>query len=369
VDAELVLLNPGPARTSQRVRQALLRGDLCHREPEFAALLLRLRTAVARAVAPEHETVLLTGSGTAAMEAALLSAVRPGRSVLVVTNGSYGERFARIASAHGIVVHEVCPPGDLLTRWTTPVDPAEVSAALAAHSDVDAVVCVQHETTTGLLNPVAEIGAVVARTDALFVIDAISATGNEELDLSTVDFDLAAGTANKGLHGLPGISFVLLSNKALDRGPTGRGHYLDLWTHLGPQRRGEVVFTPAVQVCYAFDEALAEYFEGGGQPARSALYRRRAELVRAGFARLGLQPVVAPEFRALSVSTLPLPEGVSYPALHDELKARGYVIYAGQGALAADHFRICTFGEIPWDRLRDLEGALDKSIAACRSAS
>jgi 2-aminoethylphosphonate-pyruvate transaminase len=369
LDTELVLLNPGPARTSQRVRQALLRGDLCHREPEFAALLCRLRAEVARAVAPEHEAVLLSGSGTAAMEAALLSAVRPGRSVLVVTNGSYGERMARIAAAHGIVAHEVCPPGDLMTRWTTPVSAAEVSGALAAYSDVDAVVCVQHETTTGLLNPVAEIGAVVAGTDALFVVDAISATGNEELDLSTVDVDVVAGTAGKGLHGLPGISFVLLGAKALDRGPTGRGHYLDLWTHLTPQRRGEVAFTPAVQVCYAFDEALAEYFEGGGQPARSALYRQRAGLVRDGFARLGLRPVVAPEFRALSVSTLPLPDGVSYAALHDELKARSYVIYAGQGGLADGFFRICTFGEIPLDRLRDLEGALGESIAACRRTS
>jgi 2-aminoethylphosphonate-pyruvate transaminase len=366
-----VLLNPGPAGTSIRVRNALLRGDLCHREPEFAELLGRLRHGIpaAMGLASTHETILISGSGTSAMEMALISSVRPGRAVLVVNNGVYGERLLRIARSYGITTHELSPPGDLLHRWTTPITPELVSQALAVHDDVDAVACVHHETTTGLINPVEQIGPIVAATETAFVVDAISSTCNEELELATAGADLICGTANKGLHGLPGISFLLCSRKGVQRvaETRGRGYYLCAATYLERQRNGDVPFTPAIQICYALDEALAELAEQGGRPARIQLYRERAALVRQGFARLGLDVLVAPPFRANSVSTLPLPAGVTFPRLHDELKYRGYVMYASQGNLSADYFRICTFGEIPWERLHDLEPALGAAIAAARS--
>jgi 2-aminoethylphosphonate-pyruvate transaminase len=218
VDDALILLNPGPAGTSQRVKDALTRGDLCHREPEFGELLAGLRADLARALnLPDHEALLITGSGTSAMEMAVISSVRADRAVLVVNNGVYGERLLKIAKANGITAYEVKPDGDDLTRWTTPIDPAAVAEALRGHPDVDAVACVHHETTTGLINPVREIGALVAETDALFVIDAISATGNEDQDLAEVRADIVCGTANKGLHGQPGISFILCSPKGVSR--------------------------------------------------------------------------------------------------------------------------------------------------------
>ncbi|MEC3952775.1 aminotransferase class V-fold PLP-dependent enzyme [Nocardia sp. CDC153] len=365
-----VLLNPGPAGTSERVKNALLRGDLCHRETEFTELLNRLRLELPRALdfPRTYESVLVTGSGTAAMEMAVTGAVRSGRELLVLSNGVYGERLLAIARAHGITAHEVGPEGPQLHRWTTPIDPAWVERALEAHPRVDAVVCVHHETTTGLINPVREIGEVVARHRALFVVDAISSTGNEELNLADVGIDILCGTANKGLHGLPGLSFLLCGPAGLDRiaEAPARGFYNNAATHLAGQRRGDVPFTPAVQICYALDEALAEFAERGGRRARVALYRERAVLVRSGFARLGLEILVDPPHRANSVSTLRLPANVTYRRLHDELAQRGYLIYAGQGGLAAGHFRICTFGEIPWERLEALEFALDAALLAAR---
>lgn len=364
---DLVLLNPGPAGTSRRVKDALLRGDMCHREPEFSDLMTTVRTNLLRALNVHgHEAVLITGSGTAAMEMAVINSVRRDRAVLVVNNGVYGDRMARIARANGITVHEVSPAGDELTAWTTPVDPAAIRRALAEHDDVDAVVCVHHETTTGLINPVREIGALLSGTDKLFVVDAISSTGNEDTDLGESGADIICGTSNKGLHGQPGIAFLLCSPKAVERlqEVPPRSLYLHAATYLTPQRKGEVPFTPAVQVLYALDEALREYFDAGGFEARSQLYRQRAALVRAGFDGLGLDILVAPSFRSNSVTMLALPSGVTFDRLHDELKRRGYVIYAGQGNLSSRFFRICTMGEIPWHRLDQLEDALADGLAA-----
>jgi 2-aminoethylphosphonate-pyruvate transaminase len=369
MDDHLILLNPGPACTSQRVKDALLRGDLCHREPEFGELLARLRADLPRALRlPGHEALLITGSGTSAMEMAVISSVRADRAILVVNNGVYGERLLKIAQANGIVAYEVRPDGDDLTRWTTPIDPAAVQRALDEHDDVDAVACVHHETTTGLINPIKEIGALLG-ADQVFVIDAISGTGNEDQDLGEVGADIVCGTANKGLHGQPGISFILCSSKGVDRiqEVPARSLYLNAATYLAGQRKGDVPFTPAVQVCYALDEALQEYFEQGGFEGRTKLYRERAALVRAGFERLGLQVLVKKDLRSNSVTMIHLPDAVSYKRLHDELKSRGYVIYAGQGHLSSQFFRICTMGHIPWDRLAALEDALAQSIKAARA--
>ncbi|WP_431897736.1 pyridoxal-phosphate-dependent aminotransferase family protein [Nonomuraea sp. bgisy101] len=360
MDEELILLNPGPACTSQRVKDALLRGDLCHREPEFTDLLFRIREALPRCLnlGDTHEAILVTGSGTAAMEMAVISSVREGRGVLVVNNGVYGDRMIKIARSHGITVHEV------RSDWTVPADPEAVRRALAEHDDVDAVVCVHHETTTGLINPIKEIGEVVAGSGALFVIDAISGTAIEDQDLAEVRVDVVCGTANKGLHGLPGMAFILCSPASIARVQEvpERSLYLNAASYL----KSDVPFTPAVQVCYALDEAIEEFEAQGGFAARTKLYRERAALVRGQFERLGLKILVDERFRSNTVTMLHLPDGVTYQSLHDELKERGYVVYAGQGQLSNDFFRICTMGEIPWHRLEQLERALGESIEAAR---
>ncbi|MFI6323277.1 pyridoxal-phosphate-dependent aminotransferase family protein [Nonomuraea sp. NPDC050556] len=363
MDQELILLNPGPACTSKRVKDALLRGDLCHREPEFTELLFRIREALPRCLnlGDTHEALLVTGSGTAAMEMAVISSVREGRAVLVVNNGVYGDRMIRIAKANGIPFYEI------KSDWTVPADPGAVQAALDEHDDIDAVICIHHETTTGLINPIKEIGEIV-HGRALFLIDAISGTAIEDQDLSEVKADVVCGTANKGLHGQPGMSFILCSEASIERiqEVPERSLYLNAASYLKGQRKGDVPFTPAVQVCYALDEAIKEYEEAGGFAARTKLYRERAALVRGQFERLGLKILVDEPFRSNTVTMLHLPDNVTYDALHDELKKRGYVIYAGQGQLSKDFFRICTMGEIPWHRLEELEEALRESIEAAR---
>ncbi len=364
-DGELVLLNPGPANTSERVRQALRRGDLCHREPEFGELLTSIRVGLVEAlnVPDSHEAVVITGSGTAAVEMALLSSVRPGRAVLLLSNGTYAERVGRMCSAHGFAAYE------LVERWDRPIDPAMVAASLARHPEIDVVACVFHETGMGLVNPVREIGTVVAASGALFLVDAISATGHEEPDLPEIQADLICGTANKGLHGLPGASFVLVSRgrgvSRIQEVPV-RAPYFDMAAHLEAQRDGDVLYTPAVQVYYALDEAIREFRDQGGHPARAADYRARAALPRAGSERLGLEILVAEPHRSNSVTAVRLPNGVAYRDLHDELKRRGFVIYAGQGSFASGCFRVCNMGHLSMGTLSRFIDELEQASELCR---
>ena len=358
---ERVLLNPGPTVVSDRVHRAISGPDLCHREVEYQDIAARVRAGLLRAAnAPDGwEAVLLAGSGTAAMEAMVGGAVRPGRKLLVVRNGTYGDRLAMMAERTGI------DHADVISSHTTPVSADAVAAALDADPAIDAIAVVHHETTTGLLNPVTALASLARDRGVLLAVDAISSLGAEELSLADGGIDVVAGTANKCLHGLPGVSFVLLSPKAIERvrAAVPRSLYLDLAGYLAAAKRGSVPFTPAVPAVYALDAALEELFDGG-PTFRRQLYRSRMAFLDGELRRLGLEPPVAPEHRSVSVRAVPLPAGVTYAELHDTLKAAGYVVYAGQGSAAANQFRVCALGTVGIDALRGFIEELESVIAA-----
>src|SRR5215468_7695362 len=204
-EREWVLLNPGPANTSRAVREALLTPDLCHREPEFFEMMRECRVRLVRVAGatPAFAAVLFAGSGTAAVEAAVCSAVPRDRSLLVVVNGVYGDRLMKIAQAHGIPVEAVT------YDHTTPVDPADVEAAFRRTPGLSHVALVHHETTTGLLNPVGDVARVAARVGRRVIVDAMSSLFGEPLDVAADGIDFVTASANKCLQGIPGVSFVL----------------------------------------------------------------------------------------------------------------------------------------------------------------
>jgi 2-aminoethylphosphonate-pyruvate transaminase len=347
--ARMILLNPGPVNVSPRVTAALARGDLCHREPEAYALLDRIRGRLTEAFAPAggFTAVLVSGSGTAALETAVSSAVSATGRLVVVSNGVYGRRIADMAVAarlpHAVVEGE----------WTAAPDLAAVERTVAA-ADVEAVAVVHHETTTGLLNPVAAVGAIARRHGKLLLVDSISGLAGDALDLEAAGADLVVGTANKCIQGLPGMAFVLVRSDVLPRlaAHPKRSLYLSLATYVA----NPMPFTPAVQAGYALDEALAELLEEG-VAARIARYRAAAARLRAGFERLGLACVLPPALRSNSITALRLPEGRTYPSLHDGLKARGFVVYEGQGPLATTLFRVANMGHLT-------PGDFDRFLAA-----
>jgi 2-aminoethylphosphonate-pyruvate transaminase len=355
-----VLLNPGPVNVSPRVAQALLRGDLCHREREFSALQARIREWLCRAFAPggEYTAVLLTGSGTAALEAAVASSLNPRRKMLVIDNGVYGARIAQMASIHGFDVTELHFP------WTSPPDLGQVDRALREDPTIEVVSLVHHETTTGLLNPVAAVGEIVRRHGRVLLVDSISGLGGEEIDVAAAGVDLCVGTANKCIQGLPGVSFVLVKNTAMERMQAlpPRTLYLHLPMLYAHQQRESTPFTPAIQPMYAFDEALQELLEER-VPQRVARYRMAASLLREGFDSLGLKCLLPPDLRSNTITSLELPSGFTYEALHDALKARGYVIYAGQGELAARIFRVANMGHVTGQQFREFLTALQEVLS------
>jgi 2-aminoethylphosphonate-pyruvate transaminase len=351
-----VLLNPGPVNVSDRVRQALLRGDLCHREPEFARLMIGVRRLLEQLFATTagkttHAAVLITGSGTSAVEAAISNAVSHGKKLAVVTNGVYGERIAEIARRHEIGVVPIAPvtdssPSAYPRSWVGIPTRAQVEKALDDPA-VEALAAVHHETTTGLLNPIREWGELARAKGKLFLVDSVSGIAGEELDLERFAIDVVCGTANKCIQGLPGTSFVLARPSVLERmrAIPPRTLYLDLPKNWDAQEKGAPLFTAAVQNLFAFEAALEELREET-VPGRVARMKRVSALLRSGFKELGLELLLPEAVRSNTITTLALPAGVTYPALHDALKGKGYVIYAGQGGLEKTVFRVANMGAL-----------------------
>lgn len=340
----MILLNPGPVVLSERVRRALGGPDLCHREPEFAALQTTIRRGLLNVYGLDparYAAVLLTGSGSSAMEAMVASLVPEGGRLAVIENGVYGERLSTIAAVHGIA-HAAFRVG-----WGDAIDLGSLAAWLDENRETTHLAVVHHETTTGRLNPVAEIGALCAARRIDLLVDGVSSFGAEALDFDAWGIAACAATANKCLHGVPGTSFVIARREALSGpGVRPRTLYLDLGSYCRAQDKGGTPFTQSVQTFYALAEALAEFEEEGGQPARQARYAALASQVREGLKTMRVRALLPDGASSVVLNAYHLPDGITYPALHDHLKDRGFVIYSGQGDLASVIFRVSTMGAI-----------------------
>lgn len=346
------LLNPGPVSLTPRVRQALSQPDLCHREPEFFQMQAEIRTQLTGVYgcSSDYAAVLLTGSGTAAVEAMVGSLVS-GRA-LVLANGVYGERMGSMLARHG-KPHEV-----LSHAWTQPLD-LESTAHKLESQDYSVVLAVHHETTTGRLNDLAGLGALCRRTGTPLLLDSVSSFGGEDIRFEDWNLLACAATANKCLHGVPGVSFVVARRSALEAPGHSPCLYLDLQNYYREQERNSSPFTQAVQACYALREALLELAEAGGWTARRQLYRQRTAQLVEGLAALGIRPFLS-EGRSAILGSYVLPQGVTYPELHDRLKAAGFVIYAGQGGLSSEMFRLAVMGDLTPGDLADLLASLPR---------
>ncbi|KWB29617.1 2-aminoethylphosphonate aminotransferase [Burkholderia cepacia] len=354
----MLLLNPGPVTLTERVRRSLLQPDLCHRESEFFDLQdeARARLVAAYELDPaEWAAVLMTGSGTAAVESMIAALVPQDGKLLVIENGVYGERITQIATQYGIA-HEV-----LKHEWMQAPDLAQIAARLDA-GGYSHVAVIHHETTTGRLNDLGAIAGVCRSRGVKMLVDGVSSFGAEAIDFAGGDIDAVAATANKCLHGVPGAAFVIARRSALAKAAS-RTYYLDLGRLAKLQDQRNTPFTPSVHAYYALVEALREFDEAGGWRARHAHYKALADQAQAGLAARGM-PLVLPEGESSVVlRAYRLPQGVTYETLHDGLKARGFVIYAGQGGLSKELFRISTMGAI---QAADVERLLEGFTALTR---
>lgn len=349
-----ILLNPGPVSLSEGVRRAVTRVDLCHREPEFFSLqdqVIEELPGIYSCDPSVWTAVLLGGSGTAAMEAMVASLVPADAKVLVLENGVYGERLSRIATIYGISHRALNYP------WGGEIDLEALEAQLAG-GDISHVLAVHHETTTGRLNPVNQIAALCSAHGVNLLLDGVSSFAAESIPFDEPSIQAVAATANKCLHGIPGLAFVLCRRQTLDQGIDPRSLYLHLPLWAEKQAKQSTPFTPAVNSLLGLAQAMKELAKQGGWKARRARYRLLAGRVEKTCIELGAEPWLQAGESSCVLRSYHLPSGLNYNALHDGLKQQGFVIYAGQGDLSKQLFRISTMGEISDYDMARLEQAL-----------
>ncbi len=359
---EPVLLTPGPLTTSTATKQAMLR-DWGSRDTDFIALngqLLTRLAALAQA-GDSHVTVPMQGSGTFAVEAMLGTFVPRDGKLLILVNGAYGERMLKICRIIGRQAEALDN-----AEHETP-DPQALAARLAADPAITHVAAVHCETTSGILNPLEEIAAVVKAAERELLVDAMSAFGALPCDARSTPFLALAASSNKCLEGVPGLGFVIARRDAL-AAAAGNAHSLSLDLHdqwRAMTGNGQWRFTPPTHVVAALSRALDQLDAEGGPPARHARYRRNCDLLVAGMRQLGFETLLRDDQQAPIIVTFlepaPEPGGVAFDfeAFHAKVRDRGYALYPGKVAKAPS-FRIGCIGDISETELR---GALE-AIAA-----
>jgi len=350
-----LLLTPGPLTTSKRVKEVTVH-DWGSRDATFLrindAVLARMRDVVHGG--DEFVTVPMQGSGTFAVEAMLTTFVpREGR-VLLLVNGAYGHRAKRICEIAGrqAVVHE--------TPEDTPPNLAEVERLLASQP-ITHVFAVHCETTSGILNPIAEIAALAARHGKRLLIDAMSAFGALPLDARELAFDAVAASSNKCIEGIPGLGFVICRTTAL-AATAGNATTLtldlhDQWRNF--ERTGQYRFTPPIHVIVSFHQALEEFLAEGGVAGRGGRYAENCRVLIDGMRALGFEPLLADRLQAPIIVTFRMPADPRFvfQAFYDKLKDRGYVIYPGK-LTVAESFRIGCIGRLYPDQMRGAVAAI-----------
>ena len=360
-----LLLTPGPLTTDPRVRAAMGR-DWGSRDAAFIALTAELRErllAVANG-AGTHLAVPLQGSGTFIVEAAIATLVRPGDKLLALVNGAYGRRMVEIARRLGRPVE--------VLEWVenAPVDPAQVKAALDADPAITHLALVHCETTSGLLNPLAEVAAMTAEAGRRLILDAMSSFGALPIDLSRTPIAAVLASSNKCLEGVPGLGFALIERSALEAAK-GVSPSLSLDLHdqwRGFEANGQWRFTPPVQVVAALVEALRLLEAEGGAPARLARYQANLKVVVEGFSQLGYAPYLDPSLQAPIIATFRSPDGFDFEAFYDALAARDFIIYPGK-LTREPSFRIGCIGAVEPEDFEHLVAAAAEITAQKPSAA
>jgi 2-aminoethylphosphonate-pyruvate transaminase len=345
-----LLLTPGPLTTSDDVRAAMT-VDWGSRDPVFVAMSDEVRATVATLAGPADQVVCVPvqGSGTFAVEATIGTLLPRDGRLLVLVNGAYGHRMVQIARTLGRSVTAY--------EWAedAPVDPAQVDALLAADAAITHVAVVFCETTTGILNPLREIAAVVARHGRRLLIDAMSAFGALPLTLADVPFDAVMASSNKCLEGVPGIGFVIVRREVLAV-CKGNSHSvaLDLYDQATRfEKDGQWRFTPPTHVLAALHAAIVAHRAEGGVAGRGARYLESRDILMAGMRALGFQTLLPDALQAPIIITFLQPGSASYEfeRFYDALRRRGFAIYPGK-LTVADTFRVGCIGQVFPDDIR-----------------
>lgn len=338
-----ILLNPGPVNMSDRVKRRMTEEDFCHRETEFSDLIKDINSKLPSVYddMDDYESVILSCSGTGAVEGMLTSFIHDEKSLLI-TNGVYGERMEKILKIQNKnldVIH---------FDWLNPIDVQLIVDRIDADKSIENMILVHHETTTGRLNQLREIGQICRDNDIGLYLDGVSSFGAEDIRAHEINLKAVAASANKCLHGAPGLAFVLAHKDQWEKtAKKSYGVYFDLHQYYGMQKRdGFSPYTQATHLVSAFHEALLEFTEMGGWKARNALFQDRAEQIHDCLKSLDISTLIPKEDYSSVLRSYQLRDGIEYEDLHAYMKNNGFVIYQGQGIFKKNIFRISTMGHM-----------------------
>jgi len=347
-----VLLNPGPATTTDTVKYAQVVPDICPRENEFVEIMDEVRQELLNVVhgdPDKYTAVLFTGSGTIIQDVLVNSLVPEGKKICVVNNGAYSSRMVEIAEYYHI------PCVNLEFPTTGLPDLKVIKETLEKDKDIAVVATTHHETGTGVLNPVREIGKLAHDNNCIFIADTISTYGLLPINIEEENIDFCMSSAQKGLCGMTGVSWTVgkIDEITKLKNYPKRSYYCNLFMQYDFfDRASEMHFTPPVQVIYALKQAIKEYKQEGEQ----ARYERITgcwEAIHKGLEEIGLGYVIDKEIQGHLVVTIKAPEDdrFDFATLHDYCYERGFTIYPGK-MFGLATFRLCNLG---WITAKDIE--------------
>ena len=356
IDMELqrnILLNAGPSTTTDTVKLAQVVPDICPREKEFQDIMKPMREDLVRIVhgnTEEYTSVLFCGSGTICIDIALNSLLAEGKKACIINNGAYSERAVDVVKYYGLPFIEVKQPIDQLP------DLDVIENVLKDNQDIGYVYITHHETGTGLLNPIREVGALAHRYGAFLITDTTSSYAMIPIDVYKDNIDFCMASAQKGIMGMTGLSYIIGRRSIIEEsaGYPKRSYYCNLYMQYEYfERTGEMHFTPPVQTIYAAKQALIEYFEEG-EEAKWARHQRVMQAIHDGENEMGLHEALDMNVQSGLVSSVCYPDDPNwdFDKVHDYCYERGFTIYPGK-IENKDTFRLCALGAIDEQDIKD----------------
>ncbi len=357
-----ILFTPGTLSTSKTVKEAMLE-DMGSRDHVFVKAVKDIRDGLLKLahVSREegYECVIVQGSGTFGVESVISSVVGANDNLLILVNGAYGERIVKMANIHRIHHHIIRFEEDEI------VSPEVVENFLKSHSDITHVACIHSETTTGLFNPIKEIGAICKSLNKVFIVDAMSSFGGVEMDMKELNIDFLVSSSNKCIEGVPGFSFALCKKSELLKAKgQARSLSLDLYDQWnGLETNGQFRFTPPTLSIMAFRKAMEELEEEGGIKAREQRYKTNKKILDEGMAALGVKQYLRPEIQGHIITSFLYPEksNFNFADFYNKLNEKGFVIYPGKLS-KTDAFRIGNIGQIFPDDVKGLVAAIKEYL-------